>query len=140
MVLRSDEPLKAKEERVWKDVARFPFVGPRLLDEDLQRGANISLSEYAVLGHLSEAETSHLRVSELADLADLADLSGSHMTRIIGELTKDCSVVKNRNPDDGRGIDVHITELGLNRLRDAYRVPRRVRWPPTRVSNEYSNA
>ena len=122
---------------MWKDVARFLFVGPRLLDEDLQRGANISLSEYAVLGHLSEAETSHLRVSELADLADL---SGSHMTRIIGDLARAGSVVKNRNPDDGRGIDVHITELGLNRLRDAYRVPRRVRWPPTRVSNEYSNA
>ncbi len=102
---------------MWRDVARFLSVAPRLLDEDLQRGANISLSEYAVLLHLSEAESGQLRVLELADLADL---SGSHMTRIIGDLAKDGFVEKSRNPGDGRGIDVQITKAGLKRLRDAY--------------------
>jgi DNA-binding MarR family transcriptional regulator len=116
---KTNEPLKGREERVWRDVARFLSVASRLLDEDLQKGANISLSEYAVLVHLSEAETGHLRVGELADLADL---SGGHMTRLIEELTKDGFVVKNRNPEDARVIDVHITEAGLNRLRDAYPV------------------
>jgi DNA-binding MarR family transcriptional regulator len=114
---KTTEPLKAREEQVWRDVARFLSVAPRLLDEDLQAGANISLSEYAVLVHLSEEKTGQLRVRELADLADL---SGSHMTRIIGDLARDGFVVKNRNPDDGRGIDVQITKAGLNRLRDAY--------------------
>jgi DNA-binding MarR family transcriptional regulator len=114
---KTDEPLKGREERVWRDVARFLSVAARLLDEDLQRGANISLSEYAVLVHLSEAETGQLRVRELADLADL---SGSHMTRIIGDLARGGFVIKTRNPQDGRGIDVQITEAGLNRLRDAY--------------------
>ena len=104
---------------MWRDVARFLAVAPRLLDEDLQRGADISLSEYAVLLHLSEAETGQLRVLELADLADL---SGSHMTRIIGDLAKGGFVVKTRNQQDGRGIDVQITTAGLNRLRDAYPV------------------
>lgn len=104
---------------MWRDVARLLTVAPRLLDEDLQRGANISLSEYAVLLHLSEAETGQLRVRELADLADL---SGSHMTRIIGDLARGGFVVKNRNAEDGRGIDVQITEAGLSRLRDAYPV------------------
>ena len=117
MVPKTNEPLNRREERVWRDVARFLTVAPRLLDEDLQRGANISLSEYAVLVHLSEAETGHLRVRELADLAEL---SGGHMTRLIDELRKGGFVVKNRNPEDGRGIDVQITEVGLNRLRDAY--------------------
>ena len=28
--------------------------------------------------------------------------------------------VKTRNPEDGRGIDVRITNAGLDRLRDAY--------------------
>jgi DNA-binding MarR family transcriptional regulator len=119
MVAKTNEPLKPREERVWRDVARFLSVAPRLLDEDLQRGANISLSEYAVLVHLSEAETGQLRVRELADLADL---SGSHMTRIIGDLARGGFVLKNRNPEDGRGIDVQITEAGLKRLRDAYPV------------------
>ena len=119
MMAKTNQPLKAREERVWRDVARFLSVAPRLLDEDLERGANISLSEYAVLVHLSEAETGELRVRELADLADL---SGSHMTRIIGDLARAGFVVKSRNPEDGRGIDVQITEAGLNRLRDAYPV------------------
>ena len=72
---------------------------------------------HAVLVHLSEAEATQLRVSEIADLADL---SGSHMTRIIGDLARGGFVVKTRNPEDGRGIDVQITTSGLNRLRDAY--------------------
>ena len=102
---------------MWRDVARFLSLAPRLLDEDLQRGANISLSAYAVLLHLSEVETGQLRVSELADLADV---SGSHTTRIVADLARAGLVVKTRNPEDGRGIDVQITEAGLNRLRDAY--------------------
>ena len=114
---KTNRPLRGREERVWRDVARFLAVAPRLLDEDLQRGADISLSEYAVLVHLSEAEAAQLRVSEIADLADL---SGSHMTRIIGDLARGGFVVKTRNPEDGRGIDVRITNAGLNRLRDAY--------------------
>src|SRR5580765_2397618 len=117
MFAKTDEPLRSREEQVWRDVARFLSVAPRLLDQDLQRDANISLSEYAVLLHLSEAETEQLRVSELADLADI---SGSHTTRIIGDLARGGFVVKNRNPEDGRGIDVQITEAGRKRLRDAY--------------------
>ncbi len=72
-----------------------------------------------MLVHLSEADAGQLRVGELADLADL---SGSHMTRIIGDLARGGFVLKNRNPEDGRGIDVQITEAGLNRVRDAYPV------------------
>jgi DNA-binding MarR family transcriptional regulator len=117
VMAKTNRPLRGREERVWRDVARFLAVAPRLLDEDLQRGADISLSEYAVLLHLSEAETGQLRVLELADLADV---SGSHMTRIIGDLARGGFVVKTRNPEDGRGIDVQITTAGLNRLREAY--------------------
>jgi DNA-binding MarR family transcriptional regulator len=119
MTAKTNEPLKPREERVWRDVARLLSVAPRLLDEDLQRGANISLSEYAALLHLSEADAGHLRVRELADLAEI---SGSHMTRIIGDLAKGGFVEKSRNPADGRGIDVQITRAGLKRLRDAYPV------------------
>ena len=102
---------------MWRDVARFISVAPRLLDEDLQRGADISLSEYAVLLHLAEAEKRQLRVGELADLAQI---SGSHTTRVIGHLARAGFVVKKRNPEDGRVIDVQIAEAGLNRLRAAY--------------------
>jgi DNA-binding MarR family transcriptional regulator len=112
-----NKPLKGSEEQVWRNVARFPSVASRLLDEDLQRRANISLTEYAVLAHLSEATTGHLRVSELADLADLSE---SRVTRLVEDLTKRGFVTKTRNQEDARGIDVEITEAGLSRVRDAY--------------------
>ena len=112
-----NEPLESREEQAWKDVARFLSIASRLLNEDLQRGANISLSEYAVLVHLSEAKPGHLRLSELADLADLSE---SRMTRLVEDLARGGLVVKKRNQEDGRGIDVRITEAGINRLRDAY--------------------
>ena len=131
MTAKTYQPLTRREEGVWRDVARFLTVAPRLLDEDLQTAANISLSEYAVLLHLSEARTGQLRVRELADLADL---SGSHMTRIIGDLARSGFVLKNRNPEDGRGIDVQITEAGVKRLRDAY--PVHLASVRTRVMNQ----
>jgi DNA-binding MarR family transcriptional regulator len=114
---KTDRPLRSGEERAWKSIARLLAAASRLLDEDLQRGANISLSEYAVLVHLSEADAAHLRVSELADLSDLSD---SRITRIVEDLARGGFVVKSRNQHDGRGIDVRITDAGLNRLRDAY--------------------
>jgi DNA-binding MarR family transcriptional regulator len=114
---KTNEPLGRTEERAWRDVARFLSVAARLLDEDLQRGAKISLSEYAVLLHLSEAKEAHLRVSELADLADLSE---SRMTRLVEDLARGGFVAKTRNQQDGRGIDVRITEAGLDRRRDAY--------------------
>jgi DNA-binding MarR family transcriptional regulator len=110
-------PLTGREERAWRDIARFLSVASRLLDEDLQRGANISLREYAVLAHLSEAETGHLRISKLAEFADLSE---SWMTRLVEDLARGGFVVKNRNRRDGRAIDVRITEAGRDRLRDAY--------------------
>lgn len=113
----ANDPLGTGELRAWKYVARFLSLASRLLDEDLQRGANISLSEYSVLSHLSEADIGHLRVSELADLADLSE---SRMTRLVEDLARGGFVAKTRNPEDGRGIDVRITEVGLNRLREAY--------------------
>jgi DNA-binding MarR family transcriptional regulator len=131
MMRKTNRRLIGREERVWRDVARFLTVAPRLLDEDLQRGANISSPEYAALLHLSEAETGHLRVSELADLADL---SGSRITRLVEDLAKRGFVAKNRSPEDGRGIDVSITKAGLYRLRDAY--PIHLASVRTRIMNQ----
>ena len=39
------------------------------------------------------------------------------MTRIIGDLARGGFVVKTRNPEDGRGIDVRITNAGLKEVR-----------------------
>jgi DNA-binding MarR family transcriptional regulator len=112
-------PLDASEEAAWRALARFFVVAPRLLDEDLQRGAHISLSAYTILLHLSEAPDRALRMTELANRAYL---SGSRTTRLVDELIIDGLVVKERNAADGRGFDVTLTGEGLAALQRAYPV------------------
>jgi DNA-binding MarR family transcriptional regulator len=112
-------PLDAVEEPTWRALARFFVVAPRLLDEDLQRGAHMSLSAYTILLHLSEAPGRTLRMTELANRAYL---SGSRTTRLVDELIADRLVAKERNAEDGRGFDVALTEEGLAALQRAYPV------------------
>jgi DNA-binding MarR family transcriptional regulator len=112
-------PLDAVEEPTWRALARFFVVAPRLLDEDLQRGAHMSLSAYTILLHLSEAPGRALRMTELANRAYL---SGSRTTRLADELIADGLVAKERNSADGRGFDVTLTDEGLAALQRAYPV------------------
>jgi DNA-binding MarR family transcriptional regulator len=112
-------PLDAVEEPTCRALARFFVVAPRLLDEDLQRGAHMSLSAYTVLLHLSEAPGRALRMTELANRAYR---SGSRTTRLVDELIADGLVAKERNAADGRGFDVTLTEEGLAALQRAYPV------------------
>jgi DNA-binding MarR family transcriptional regulator len=116
-VMPAIEPLNESEEFAWRALTRVIVVAPRLLDEDLQRDAQMSLSEYTVLVHLSEAPDSMLRV---AQLADLAYLSGSRMTRLVDQLAREGLVEKERSEHDRRGIEVRITKKGLARLKSAY--------------------
>jgi DNA-binding MarR family transcriptional regulator len=112
-------PLDAVEEPTWRALARFFVVAPRLLDEDLQRGAQMSLSAYTILLHLSEAPGRELRMTVLANRAYL---SGSRTTRLVDELIADRLVTKQRNAADGRGFDVTLTDQGLAALQRAYPV------------------
>src|ERR1700758_2768577 len=112
-------PLDAIEEPTWRALARFFVAAPRLLDEDLQRGAHISLSAYSILLHLSEAPGRALRMTELANRAYL---SGSRTTRLVDELIADQLVTKQRSSADGRGFDVTLTDSGLAALQHAYPV------------------
>jgi len=112
-------PLDAIEESAWRALARFFVAAPRLLDDDLQRGAHISLTAYSILLHLSEAPGRELRITELANRAYL---SGSRTTRLVDELIASQLVTKERNAEDGRGFDVALTEEGLATLQRAYPV------------------
>ena len=112
-------PLDSIEEPTWRALARFFVAAPRLLDDDLQRGAHISLTAYSILLHLSEAPGRTLRITELANRAYL---SGSRTTRLVGELIASQLVAKERNAADGRGFDVTLTEEGLSTLEQAYPV------------------
>jgi DNA-binding MarR family transcriptional regulator len=112
-------PLDAIEEPTWRALARFFVVAPRLLDEDLQRGAHMSLSAYSILMHLSEARRQTLRMT---DLANRAYLSSSRTTRLLDELIADQLVTKERNATDGRSFSATLTDKGLTALTQAYPV------------------
>ena len=113
------QPLDSVEESAWRDLARFFVVAPRLLDEDLQQAANVSLSAYSALSHLSEAPGRALRMTELANRAYL---SGSRTTRLVDDLVAAGLVKRRRCAEDRRGVDVVLTDEGLDNLRQAYPV------------------
>ncbi|OJF11994.1 MarR family transcriptional regulator [Couchioplanes caeruleus subsp. caeruleus] len=98
-------------------LGRLMLVLPRMLDADLEREQRMSLSEYAVLRHLSESPGRILRMSELAAAADMS-LSG--MTRLAAKLESQGHLRRIRCESDGRGQNAVLTEAGLARLREAW--------------------
>lgn len=85
-------------------VARMLTMLPRLLDADLVREQQISLSTYLVLMNLSEADERRLRMSELAAICDLS-LSG--LTRIVDKLEASGFVERQRDAEDARVLRAH---------------------------------
>lgn len=110
-------PLSAEEEDVMRAIGRLMMVMPRLLDADLTRDQRMSLSEYSVLRHLSEAPERTLRMSELAFGCDMS-LSG--MTRLAAKLEALGHLRRVRVETDGRGWNAVLTDAGLARLEQAW--------------------
>lgn len=76
----------------------------------------MTLAEYEVLLHLSEAAEHRLRMNELADLARL---SPSGLTRRFDALVRRGWVIRERCDDDRRGVMASLTKDGLKRLKSA---------------------
>jgi len=113
----ADLPLTAREEVLWRAIQRLTVSLPRALDDDLLRSTGLSLTDYAVLMHLSEAENHMLRMT---DLATATALSASRITRVVENLQSRGLVDKRRCDGDGRGYNAVLTPEGLQRLKAAY--------------------
>ncbi len=87
-----------------------------LLDGELQAEHGLSLREYEVLVHLSEAPDRSLRMT---DLAGQLRLSPSGITRRIDALVRTGLVERRRCPSDRRGQNAVLTDKGLRRLEEA---------------------
>lgn len=112
-------PLTQVEERIWRALNRLVTALPGLLNDDLVRGAGLTLTEYVVLMHLSEAPASRLRMTQLASATAL---SASRITRVVDRLLEQGLVLRERSDDDARGTLALLTAAGLARLRGAYPV------------------
>ncbi|WP_329203068.1 MarR family winged helix-turn-helix transcriptional regulator [Streptomyces sp. NBC_01435] len=111
------QPLTASEEAFVRELSRVMQELPRAVDADILREAELPLSEYTPLMHLSEAPDQAMRMSELAAACSLS-LSG--MTRVVTRLEKQGWVERTKSTQDGRGWNAALTELGLQRLERAW--------------------
>lgn len=114
---RSVVPLTQEEEAFLRAYVRTLIAVPRAFDADLLREQRMSMNEYGVLMHLSEAPGRKLRMS---DLASASALSVSGMTRIVGRLEGQDLVRRERCASDARGWLAVLTDAGLRRVRAAW--------------------
>jgi len=100
----------------WKSFLKAHAVITRALERQLIETHRLPLAEYDVLVQLSEAEGGALRMSQLADRVLL---SRSGLTRLVERLERDGLVERSDCSSDARGSYAVLTELGVQRLREA---------------------
>ncbi len=110
------EWLTPGEQRVWRRLLSVDYRVRERLDRELRLVAGLTLGEYEVLVHLSEAAERALRMSELAERLFL---SRSGLTRRIDGLVRAGLVTRRPCHDDGRGALAALTPAGLGRLQQA---------------------
>jgi len=108
--------LDADEQRVWRRFVDIPIRLGARLDRELQLAHGLSMADYIVLVHLSEAPGRSLRMSELAALLLL---SPSGLTRRLDGLVRAGLVERRSCPSDRRGALGALTPKGAARLEEA---------------------
>ena len=105
--------LNPPEEEVWRRLLTVECKIHEKLDRDLREQHGLSLGDYEVLVHLSEAEGQSVRMSELADKLRL---SRSGLTRRVDGLVGQGMVRRRTCPEDRRGALAELTAEGRCRL------------------------
>ncbi len=109
--------LTPSEEAAWRALTYVANHLVKTLGEDLASEIPLSVSEYVVLVHLSEAGGQQLRISELAAISGL---SPSRMSRLVDEMAAKGRVTKTRGDDDSRCTLATLTPSGLETLKAAH--------------------
>ncbi|TNL99864.1 winged helix-turn-helix transcriptional regulator [Corynebacterium tapiri] len=86
----------------------------RVMDETLQRGSELSSSEFSVLVSLSESQDCDMR---LRDLCAALDWDRSRTSHQVSRMERRGLVTKTRSEGDARGVVVKLTEDGMRRLK-----------------------
>src|SRR3954454_15404527 len=105
--------LSETEQRPWRTLIDVTTGVLATLDNELRAEHGLSLGEYEVLVHLSEAPAGSLRMT---DLAGALRLSPSGITRRIDGLVRAGLVERRRCPSDRRGSNAVLTKLGTKAL------------------------
>jgi DNA-binding MarR family transcriptional regulator len=102
--------------QAWRALLRTTTGLLAVLDNELQAEHGLSLGEYEVLVHLSEAPERALR---MVDLSSRLHLSPSGITRRIDGMVKRGFVERQQCPSDRRGSYAVLTEVGMKQLETA---------------------
>jgi len=100
------------EQRSWRAYLAATRLINDVLDEDV-RVHGLQLGEYEILAVLSETEGQHVRMSTLADSVVQ---SRSRLTHTASRLEKRGLVRRRPAEDDGRGVELWLTEAGRELL------------------------
>lgn len=111
-----NDRLAPVEQAAWR---AFLSVANRALDQidqELQKQANMTLTDYEILRTLAESERRRVRMSELADQVHV---SRSRLTYRVDRLTTVGFVTREECEDDRRGLWAILTDKGETALTDA---------------------
>ncbi len=112
--------LDGDEEILWRSLVELLLRLPRVLDENFEREAKVSMTDYAVLVALSEAPAGELRMGELAEATAL---SRSRTSRVVDDLVRRSLVTRRKCEQDGRSSLAAVAPEGMAVLaeeRDAH--------------------
>ncbi|MGI5503864.1 MarR family winged helix-turn-helix transcriptional regulator [Lentzea sp. CA-135723] len=110
------EWLNADEKEAWTGLVSMLLLLPGRLEAPLQQEAGLSLFDYLVLSHVSEARDRRMRMS---DLAHLANGSLSRLSNVVKRFEQRGWVVRSPDPDDGRYTIATLTDEGFEVVRAA---------------------
>lgn len=110
--------LSDDEQEFWRAYLRGSRLLEVVLDAELQQ-VGMSLAEYELLSMLSEAPDHVMRMSRLADLTVQ---SRSRVTHSATRLERRGWVERRKAAEDGRGIELRLTDDGWSAVQDAARV------------------
>ncbi|NYE48645.1 DNA-binding MarR family transcriptional regulator [Spinactinospora alkalitolerans] len=108
--------LDADEQRIWRSYLVVNSLLEERLDRDLQRRNGLTLVEYGILVHLSEAEGQRMR---MRTLADTVIVSKSRLSHQVARLERDGHVRRESCSEDRRGSWAVLTAQGEKALREA---------------------
>ena len=113
MVVRDDglKHLPEVRARAFLGLVRAGQHLEQRLDSDLQQRHGLTLRGFEILLHL--AVFSEGRSLSLSRLTEQAPLSQSRTSRLVAELEVRGLVTRARSADDSRGVDVTLTDQGL---------------------------
>ena len=101
--------LTPSEQLAWRRTIAGAILLVDHLDRDLRNAHDLTLADYEILVHLSEAEDQRLR---MADLADAALVSRSRLTHRVNRLSSRGLAAREACPTDKRGTFAVLTPDG----------------------------